>query len=153
MTAGHDLAMSLRLAYLAMHRRSDAHFARSGVTADQFVLLSALAQGGAATQRELARRTSSDPNTVRAMLVLLQGRGLVARDPHPSDARARSVALTPKGRRAYEKLWARSEPVRARLLSGLRPGEVAALIDLLGRVAGAMAPDADHLTDNHKERP
>src|SRR5262245_50816333 len=31
---------------------------------------------------------SSDPSTVRAMLVLLEQRGLVERDTHPTDARA-----------------------------------------------------------------
>jgi MarR family transcriptional regulator, lower aerobic nicotinate degradation pathway regulator len=151
MTAGHDLAMALRSAYLAMHRRSDAAFARFGVTADQFVLLSALAEGGAVTQRELARRASSDPNTVRAMLVLLQGRGLVTRTPHPTDGRAVSVALTAKGRRAYDELWAAGEPVRALLLSELEPVEVETLIGLLGRVAGVIAPGADEVTTNTRE--
>jgi hypothetical protein len=66
---GHHLALALRGAYLAMHRTCDAHFARAGVTADQFVVLAALAPGQALTQRELAARTSSDPNTLRAMLV------------------------------------------------------------------------------------
>jgi DNA-binding MarR family transcriptional regulator len=140
MTAGHDVAMALRAAYLAMHRQADAHFARLGVTADQFVLLSALAQGDALTQRELARRASSDPNTVRAMLLLLEGRGFVARQRHPADGRARTVALTETGRRAYEDLWAAGAPLRARLLAALSPDEVKALLALLGRVTEAMAP-------------
>ena len=38
--------MALRAAYLALHRRSDARFARHGVTADQFVLLATLARAG-----------------------------------------------------------------------------------------------------------
>ena len=87
MADGHDLAMALRAAYLAVHRRTDAALARSGVTADQFVLMAVLAGGGARTQRDLARRTGSDPNTVRAMLLLLEGRGLVARTPHPTATR------------------------------------------------------------------
>jgi DNA-binding MarR family transcriptional regulator len=122
MPDGHDLAMALRAAYLAMHRRADAAFARHGVTADQFVLLAALAGGDALTQRDLARRTASDPNTVRAMLLLRERRGLVARGPHPTDGRARRVTLTPKGRRAYRTLWASGGPVRARLLASLGPG-------------------------------
>src|SRR3954447_24889351 len=122
MPAGHELAMALRAAYLALHRRSDARFAPRGVTADQFVLLATLARGGEAlTQRELARRMSSDPSTVRAMLVLLEQRGLVERDTHPSDARARTVALTAKGLRAYERLWTAGDPVRARMIGALRP--------------------------------
>src|SRR4029453_3193703 len=100
MTTGHDIAVALRAASLALHRRSEAQFARHGVTADQFVLLATLARGGEAlTQRELARRMASDPSTVRAMLVLLAARGLVGRGAHPTDARARTVALTAKGRR------------------------------------------------------
>ena len=37
-------AMKLRCAYLTMHRTFDAHFARLGATADQFVFLKALAE-------------------------------------------------------------------------------------------------------------
>ena len=44
--AGHDLAMALRAAYLTMHRRANAEFARFCLTADQFVILTALAQLG-----------------------------------------------------------------------------------------------------------
>jgi DNA-binding MarR family transcriptional regulator len=139
MTTGHDVAIGLRAAYLALHRQSEARFARHGVTADQFVLLATLARGGEAlTQRELARRMSSDPSTVRAMLVLLAARGLVGRDKHPTDARARTVALTAKGRRAYRRLWTAGESVRARMVGALRPGEPETLVRLLGRVAEAL---------------
>src|SRR5262245_9130895 len=131
--------MALRAAYLALHRRTDGRLARQGVTADQFVLLDALARGEARTQRDLARRTASDPNTVRAMLLLLEARGLIARTPHPTDARARTARLTAKGRRTYAALWAASEPVRAQLLAALRPGEVSALLDLLARITQALA--------------
>ena len=44
-----------------MHLISDAHFSRSGVTADQFVTLAFLAEQDAIMQQELARRVSSDP--------------------------------------------------------------------------------------------
>ena len=136
MTTGHDVAIALRAAYLALHRRSEAAFARHGVTADQFVLLATLARGGEAlTQRELAHRMSSDPSTVRAMLVLLAARGLVERDAHPTDARARTVTLTAKGLRAYRRLWTAGEPIRARMLGALEPGEAETLVRLLARVA------------------
>jgi DNA-binding MarR family transcriptional regulator len=139
MTTGHHIAIALRAAYLALHRRSEACFAPHGVTADQFVLLATLARGGhALTQRELARRMSSDPSTVRAMLVLLERRGLVERDTHPTDARARTVALTARGVRAFRRLWTAGDPVRAQMLGALRPGEAATLVRLLTRVAGAL---------------
>ena len=91
------LPLELRAAYLALHRCSDMQFAKLGVTADQFVLLATLARGHALTQRELAARMPSDPSTVRAMLVLLEERGLVSRNTHPTDGRARTVALTAVG--------------------------------------------------------
>ena len=142
MAAGHDLAIALRAAYLALHRRSDAAFAPSGVTADQFVLLATLARGGhALTQRDLARRMSSDPSTVRAMLVLLERRGLVERDGHPTDARARTVALTAEGQRAFRRLWAAGGPVRGRMRGALTPDEADALVGLLNRVAESLTAD------------
>jgi DNA-binding MarR family transcriptional regulator len=144
MATGHEIAMALRTAYLAMHRRSDAHFGRHGVTADQFVLLASLVGSDALTQRELARRTGSDPNTVRAMLLLLESRRLVTRGRHPEDARARTVGLTDKGRRMYEWLWATSAPVREQLMAALGPGEAETLFTLLARVCTAMTSvDAD----------
>src|SRR6185295_17093904 len=101
----------------------EAAFAQHGVTADQFVLLATLARGDALTQRELGRRMSSDPSTVRAMLVLLERRGLVKRKAHSTDARARTVALTPAGRRKFQQLWNVGESIRSRMIDSLKPGE------------------------------
>ena len=46
------------------------------------------ARRGGNDPRELARRMPSDPSTVRAMLVLLEKRGLVQRNWNPTDSRA-----------------------------------------------------------------
>jgi len=139
MATGHDIAMGLRAGYWAMHRQTDACFAKRGVTADQFVLLALLAEQDGITQQELVRRASSDANTVRAMLVLLESRGFVARGRHRTDRRARSVTLTRKGRRIFERLWAESEPLRERLLAAFRPDEADTLVDLLVRISGVMS--------------
>jgi DNA-binding MarR family transcriptional regulator len=129
-----ELPRLLRAAYLGMHRVSDAHFSRHGVTADQFVLLACLAEEDAITQQELAWRASSDPSTVRAMLVLLEGRGLLSRERDPGDRRARVVILTPKGRRLAERLWKTSEPIRAQMLSGFSAEEARLLAGCLRRL-------------------
>jgi DNA-binding MarR family transcriptional regulator len=138
MSTGHDLALALRSAYLVMHRLADASLARFGVTADQVVLLAGLAVSDALTQQDLARRLCSDASTVRAMLLLLEGRGLVARDPHPSDGRARTVALTPKGRQAYRKMYEGSEAFRAELLAAVGPDQAGILRALLLRITQAL---------------
>ena len=82
-----ELPLALRAAYHSLHRRTNAAFEDYGVTEDQFVLLATLARGSALAQRELAARLPSDPSTVRAMLVILRKRGVVARDAHPTDAK------------------------------------------------------------------
>lgn len=138
MAANSNIAIALRTAYLTMRRRSEAAFAPHGVTVDQFVVLANLARGHALTQRELARRMSSDPSTVGAMLVLLEERGLIERDAHPTDARARTVALTAQGKRKFRKLWTKGEPIWALMLDALLPEEAETLIKLLAKVAEAL---------------
>jgi DNA-binding MarR family transcriptional regulator len=135
---GHELAMALRDAYLALHRRTDALMAKSGITADQFVVLSALTEGDAVTQRELVARTSSDPNTLRAMLVLLERQQLIERRPHPTDGRARGVSLTPKGRRLFRNLWKQSDSLRGRLVAALAPDDATLTVAQLRRLAAVM---------------
>ena len=139
MSDGRELPRLLRAAYFGMHRVSDAHFSRSGVTADQFVVLACLAEQDAVTQQELARRASSDPSTIRAMLVLLEGRGLVTRERHRDDSRARVVSLTAKGRRLFERLWKTSEPIRVQMLSGFSADEARLLVGCLRRLIDNVA--------------
>jgi DNA-binding MarR family transcriptional regulator len=119
---GHDLAMALRGAYLTMHRRCDAFFVRYGVTADQYVLLNLLAHESGVTQQTLVVRASSDPNTVRAMLLLLEGRGFVTRERHPVDGRARSVSITKKGLRIFQRLQQVSDPQNRPPVAECLPG-------------------------------
>jgi DNA-binding MarR family transcriptional regulator len=141
MTAKNRLPRVIRAAYLALHRRSEARFAQYGLTADQFVLLATLARGDALTQRELARRMPSDPSTVRAMLVLLERRGLVQRDVHPTDSRARTVSLTAAGKRKFRQLWKAGESIRGQMVGSLRADEAETLVGLLARVAHSLNMD------------
>jgi DNA-binding MarR family transcriptional regulator len=95
--------MFLRKAYLSFHRRANALMLNHGVTADQFVLLSVVAREPGITQITIGERTASDPNTVAAILRLLEQRRLVRREPHARDGRARCVFLTAEGRRVQRR--------------------------------------------------
>jgi len=99
MHPGYEFGMLLRKAYLGFHRRANARMLKLGITADQFVALSVIAQDEGLTQVTLVERTESDPNTVTAILSLLERRGLVRRTVHAKDRRARCVSLTAAGRR------------------------------------------------------
>ena len=138
MDTQRELPLALRAAYLALHRRTDARFAEHHVTADQFVLLASLSDGEALTQRELADRISSDPSTVRAMLVLLEESGFVQRDSHPTDARAKTVALTAAGKRMHKKLWKAGQPIRDDMCECMSAEDADTLLVLLRKLAGAI---------------
>jgi DNA-binding MarR family transcriptional regulator len=139
----HEIAMALRAAYLALHRQTDAVLVRWDVTADQFVVLFALSRGDALTQRELVERTSSDPSTIGAMLLRLEGKGLVERLPNPRDARARTVRLTRNGRAAFRRMWSGTEPLRQRLSILLGPAAMGPLVSALQAVAVGLEEDTE----------
>ena len=133
------LPLALRAAYLALHRSTDAKFSPHDVTADQFVLMLALHESGSSTQRALADRISSDPSTVRAMLVLLEKNGFVQRAPHPTDSRAKTVSLTLLGKRRLRKLWKVGQSIRDEMLGTMTSEEAETLIALLRRVEESLA--------------
>lgn len=140
MSFRNGLGMQLRGAYLSMHRTFQAHFAPFGVTADQFVVLSLLAEEDGIIQRELVRRTFSDANTITALLRLLERKGLIRRVRHDHDGRARCVHLTAGGRRLQRELVRSAEHLHRRLRESVPTDELATLLRCLERVTAAMKP-------------
>ena len=138
MPSGHELAMRLRIAYLAVHRRTNAVLAPLGLTADQFVVLTALAESEGVTQQELVVRTGSDANTMSAMLARLEAKGLIRRKQHAEDGRARSVSLTRSGRQVQRALWKKTSALRAELQAAVPNDAMASLVGGLNQVALAM---------------
>src|SRR5262245_19109247 len=120
MSNGHELGMWLRKAYLSFHRRANARVLKHGITADQFVLLSVLVRDEGITQIMIVERTASDPNTVAAILGLLERRGLVRRESHAQDRRARCVFLTAEGRRIQRRAAKEAEPLLAALWDSMK---------------------------------
>jgi DNA-binding MarR family transcriptional regulator len=68
------------------------------------------------------------------MLVLLEGLGLVAREQHPVDGRARSVSITKRRLKIYKRLLWAFEPFLAQVASDFQPEEVQTLQGLLRRI-------------------
>jgi DNA-binding MarR family transcriptional regulator len=134
----HTIPMSIRAAYLSMHRQSELNALKHGITANQFVLLMLLAEEDGISQRDLVERAFSDPNTIRAMLVLLEKQGLVERDQHPEDGRKRNVNLTAKGREVYQKVSDENETMRQTLKDLFNPEEIQKLLVFLDTISHAM---------------
>jgi DNA-binding MarR family transcriptional regulator len=137
------LGMRLRSAYLTFHRRANAHFEQFGVTADQFVVLTLLAEEDGVTQRDLVAQAFSDANTIGEMLARLEKKQFVRRERHPRDGRARCVFLTPRGRRKQKQLWDSWEGHLQEVDNAFRPEQLEALKCLLGRIPDAVAASRD----------
>src|SRR5215813_11754589 len=105
----------IRRAHLSMQRCADAVFSPRKITTDQFSLLWILWRRDGIRQNELAEELFTDPNTVTAMLVRLEKRGLIRREICSEDGRARRVFLTAAGRRLTGRLSQDWEPLRQKL--------------------------------------
>lgn len=131
-------AMQLRRAYMTIHRYAQAHFAQFGVTADQYVLLSVLAEEDGVTQRELTNAISSDANTIGAMLRLLEEKGLVTRRQDRADARARIVQLSAKGRKLQKELVSSAEAIHGAMAAAVGANDWEQLGSTLRKIEGAI---------------
>lgn len=133
-----SLGMLLRSAYLSFHRRANAHFDAFGLTADQFVLLTLVAEDEGTTQRDLCGRAASDANTIGEMVSRLEKKKLLRRERHPGDGRARCVFLTPAGRQVQQKMWKSWEAQLRSIDEALRPTGLKRLKKLLSLVPDAV---------------
>jgi DNA-binding MarR family transcriptional regulator len=146
MSEGHELGMWLRKAYLSFHRRANARMLKHGVTADQFVLLSVLAREEGITQVTIVERTASDPNTVAAILGLLERRGLIRREAHAQDRRARCVFMTAEGKRVQRRAAKESEPLLTALwdcMEGADRGQIERFLKRIHTVFSAAMTTAN----------
>lgn len=104
---------------------------RLGISFGRARVLRMLANGNS-TLGELASQTNSDPPYVTLMVDDLEEAGLVKREPHPDDRRAKFVVLTPKGRKLAEQanaiLYEPPEPLKQ-----LSDDDLATLIKILER--------------------
>ncbi|MFD0883520.1 MarR family winged helix-turn-helix transcriptional regulator [Streptosporangium algeriense] len=81
--------------------RLDVHVRRVaeelGITASQVIALRELSEP--ITARELASRMSCEPSNATFVLDRLEQQGLIQREPHPTDRRAKQIVLTASGQR------------------------------------------------------
>jgi len=129
----------------ALQADLESRFGAHGVSPAQFRLLAALARGDSDTVRGLAGALRLDGGAVTRLADRLQAKGLVAREPDPSDARSVRLSLTDSGAGlvpildaeadAHERAWFGSlsyselrqyKLTLAKLLqpAGIRPDEV-----------------------------
>ncbi|BEP15289.1 MarR family transcriptional regulator [Acidothermaceae bacterium B102] len=96
-----------------------------GLTHVQFVVLASLswlAADGPVTQKALADHAAIDPMMTSQVLRALEHLGLVHRKDHPTDRRAKALAVTPAGRALANKAVRAVEACDAEFFAPLGDG-------------------------------
>jgi DNA-binding MarR family transcriptional regulator len=126
----------------ASHTRIAAALESVGLTPALFGLLNVLGAREGAMQQELGAAMGVDPSTMVSLIDELEATGLAKRGPHPTDRRARTVALTPKGRRVLERTRRMAMQVEDEVLHGLTAAERRELLTLLRRAVDSAPPQS-----------
>lgn len=114
------------------------------ITSPQFAALNALLREPNMDQRTLGRRVSLDRSTMAEVVARLTARGLIKGERHASDARRKTIALTPRGERTLQQLIPRTHRMTSRLVSALDEQERKELLRLLGLVVRSSEPHSSH---------
>ena len=105
----------------------------------QFVLLASSwwltrVAGETPSQRRLADHAGTDPMMTSQVLRALEAKGLITRDAHPDDSRARQITVTRAGATLAKKAVSVVEAADAEFFEAA--GDQAAVLRLLRRLSG-----------------
>jgi DNA-binding MarR family transcriptional regulator len=142
----------IRRAHLSMQRCADAVFSPCKITTDQCSLLWSVWRREGIRQTELAVELFTDANTVTAMLVRMEKRGLVKREVCTEDARARRVSLTAAGRRLITRLNEDWTPMRRKLQEIFSSAGGLEAMRILEEVRAVMTHSREEILESRKKR-
>src|SRR5881296_3176219 len=138
--SGTHLWLVLMKAHRTLERLATRSIEASDICLSDFAVLEMLLHKGPQPVNEIGRRVELTSGAITTAVDRLESRGLVTREAHPSDRRARVVRLTAAGEEKAAKIFARHKAAMDLAASGLSRTERATLIGLLrklGTSAGA----------------
>jgi DNA-binding MarR family transcriptional regulator len=135
----------LRRCWYGMNQAFRRRILHTGVTPDQFTVLRTLmeAEERGMTQRQIAEKMSSDPNTVASLLERMKSSGLVERQPHESDKRAHRIRLLPHGRKTYRTIRSIALKLQSDILASIPAEQRDQFLEQLEKVAEACRKAAE----------
>jgi DNA-binding MarR family transcriptional regulator len=140
----------LRLSYViarldrAVRHAIDDCLEPYGLTIPQFTTLSVLLRRSGLSNAQLARRSYITPQSMHDVVLVLERRGLVARETDPAHRRILRTRLTAEGRRVVQRSEAAVAAMEDQMLSDLAPDARERLIHELAtcvHALGAGLPD------------
>ncbi|MDF2574747.1 MAG: MarR family transcriptional regulator [Agromyces sp.] len=109
--------------------------AEHGLKVRSYAVLALAVEETRPSQRELAEFLRLDPSQVVSLVDDLQRRGLVAREPDPTDRRANVVVATEAGRALHERAREAAQSAQRRLHAALSAAQREQLAELLRLLA------------------
>src|ERR1700748_3690602 len=120
----------LRVALARLSRRLRKH-ELAGLTPTQLAALATVKRSGPMRLGDLAAAEGIAPSTLTRLVTALEESGYVRRNADPSDARASTLIITPRGRATRKRLRTKSPGVLAESLQLLTAAQRSALADAL----------------------
>ncbi len=111
---------------------SAAALKSAGLTLRQFSVLAALSGNEGVSQSDLVNATGVDRSTLADMVARMEAGGMIKRSDSKTDARAKSVSLTVKGKKAFDKALPAVTKADAALFASLAKVKQDALMQGLG---------------------
>jgi DNA-binding MarR family transcriptional regulator len=111
----------------------------SGITPDEYAVLSAIGVLRSTTPTELAARLRVPPTTISRYVASFVERGLVERAPNPGDRRSYLLEMTEDGRAVIRKIVPRFRRIVDELRARVDVDEIEASLVELERAARAMS--------------
>src|SRR6266480_2749142 len=140
--SGTHLWLVMMKAFRTLERLATRSIESSEVGLSDFAVLEMLLHKGPQPVNEIGRRIELTSGAITTAVDRLESRGLVTREAHPSDRRARIVRLTARGEEQAAKIFAGHRTAMDLAASGLSKSERATLIQLLKKLGISPGPRA-----------
>ena len=132
--SGTHLWLVLMKAHRSLQRLAIRSIEASEAGLSDFAVLEMLLHKGPQPVTEIGRRIELTSGAITTAVDRLESRGLVAREAHPSDRRARVVRLTARGEEQAARTFAGHKAVMDSAAGGLSKTERTTLIALLRKL-------------------
>ena len=133
-TSGTHLWLIMMKAYRALERVADHSIEASDSCLSDFAVMEMLLHKGPQPVNEIGRRIDLTSGAITTAVDRLESRGIVTREAHDTDRRARVVRLTPRGKEQAAKAFATHKRAMDSAANSLSKTECATLIRLLKKL-------------------
>jgi MarR family 2-MHQ and catechol resistance regulon transcriptional repressor len=133
-SSGTHLWLVLMKAHRTLQRLAIRSIESSEAGLSDFAVLEMLLNKGPQPVNEIGRRIELTSGAITTAVDRLESRGLVTREAHATDRRARIVRLTARGEEQAAEVFAGHKATMDRAASGLSKAERTTLIQLLKKL-------------------